>query len=618
MDATAAAYVICGSCGCGCGFHLEGGRDGPSGVVPSPGHPASFGRLCRRGWNSLQPLRDPARIRGPLTRGKAGLQPVSWETAIATVAGGLRDRSPQEVGLVLSPTSSNEALFLASKFARTTLRTPNIDFPGRHATAPIRVLSSRLGETLCTLEEFEGADLIVAIGLGDGSRSPQVVPVIWRAIRRGTPVIAIDGWRTDLFSEAAEALTPRPHTDYEWIEAVGSLLAPHFAGGRSPADAAGGADMRPESITAIASRIEKATRIAFVIDTTSHGRLQDGRSIQSFAALLVLLRGSKDWVGLLPIFERCNTLGALDMGAAPGAGTGKGPRIGSGPGLADMIESAERGDLKSMLLVGDLDSWGLIGSGRIQAALGRLEFLAVASSFPTWATDIAHVVLPRPIAGEVEGSYTSTEGRVQVTAPYAAPSSPQEWRIFADLARALGGEGSYGSIADVREEIARTIPEYAPLAAGESSFLRTFWEITPVPLDAAMEPVPALPVDTDHPYLLAVERTYLPFAKDSTLLHSPILRREMAILPAEPHVFIHPEDAKGAALREGHRAVLKSSRGQWSARVLLREDVPLHRVILPEIFHEDAAGVLGMRPRDALTGAPLYPAVPISLVAERR
>ncbi len=520
--------------------------------------------------------------------------------------------------MVLSPTSSNEALFLASRFARTTLRTPNIDFPGRHATAPIRVLSSRLGETLCTLEEIEGADLIVAIGVGDGDRSPQVVPVIWRAIRRGIPVIAIDGWKSDLFSEAAETLTPRPHADYEWIEAVGSVLTPHFAGGRSSQDAARGADLQPAAIAALASRIGKATRIAFVVDTTSHGRLQDGRSVQSFAALLVLLRGSKDWVGFLPIFERCNTLGALDMGAAPGAGTGKGPRVGSGPGLADMIEAAEKGGLKSMLLVGDLDSWGLIGSRRIESALKRLEFLAVASSFPTSASDIAHVVLPRPIAGEVEGSYTSTEGRVQVTTPYVASSAPQEWRMFADLTRALGGEADYGSIADVRDEIARTIPEYAPLAAGESSFLRTFWEITPVPLDAAMEPVEAVPVDDGHPLLLAVERTYLPYAKDTTLLHSPILRREMAILPAEPHVFIHPEDAKGAALREGRRAVLTSSRGQWSARVVLREDVPLHRVILPELFHEDAAGVLGTRPRDALTGAPLYPAVPISLVAESR
>ena len=50
----------------------------------------------------------------------------------------------------------------------------------------------------------------------------------------------------------------------------------------------------------------------------------------------------------------------------------------------------------------------------------------------------------------------------------------------------------------------------------------------------------------------------------------------------------------------------------------LREEVPSGRVVLPEVFHEEAAALLGERPRDALTGAPIYPAVPVSLAVERR
>jgi predicted molibdopterin-dependent oxidoreductase YjgC len=563
-------------------------------------------------------LRDPSRIRAPLVREAGGEREVGWDAAISTAAAGLRNRSPEEVGVVLSPTSPNEALFLGAKLAGTILHTSNIDFPGRHATDPIRVLSARLGETLCTLEDLQSADLIVAIGIGDGDRSPQLVPAIWRAIRRGVPVVAIDDWKTDLFSEASWILNPRPHSDHEWIEAVGHSIDPHFAAGASVERAAGGTDLRPDSIEGLARLMTAATRIAFVIDTSAHGRMQDGRSIQAFAALLVLLRGSKEWVGLLPIFERCNTLGALDMGAMPGAGNGKGPLAGSGLSLLQMIDAAEAGALKAMFLVGDLDSWGLVGSARVEKALGRLEFLAVASSFPTSLTRIAHVVFPRPIPGEVEGSYTSTEGRVQVTTPHAPPPTPQEWRLLADLTRALGGEAGYRSIEGVREEIARAVPEYAPLAAGEPSFLRTFWDVASIPFDAAAAPIGAARVDEARPFLLSVERTYLPYAKETTLLHSPILRRESVILPAEPHVLIHPEDAKGAALRDGSRAKLRSARGEWSARVLLRRDVPDRRIILPEIFHEDAAEVLGERPIDALTGAPLYPAVPISLVAERR
>lgn len=617
MEAATTAYVICGSCGCGCGFFLEGSRDGPSGVVPSPAHPASSGRLCRRGWNALQPLRDPSRIRTPLERREGRLREADWERAITEIASSLRSRAPNETGIILSPTSPNESLYLASKLARSVLRTPNIDFPGRHATAAMRVLSSRVGEALCTIDDLGEADMIVAIGLGDGDRSPQLVPAIWGAIARGASVVCIDDWASDLFSEASLTLRPRPHTDYLWIETVGHGLNEHFAA-VSVDEAAKGAGLSPPAIEELTRRLRAASRIAFIIDTAAHGHMQDGRSVQAFVALLTLLRGSKEWVGLLPVFERCNTLGALDMGAAPGEGTGLGPRVGSGPGLVEMIQAAEEGVLKAILLVGDLESWGLLGWDRVASALRRLDFLAVATPFPNGATELAHVVLPCPLPGEVDGSYTSTEGRVQVTTPFDGASVRQEWDFLAGLIGALGGDGVYHSIADVREEIARAIPEYAPLASGDSEFVRTFWDITPVRMDQAFPPVGQPAIDGDHSLLLSVQRSHLPFAKDPTLQHSPILRRDLAILPVEPHVFMAPEDAKGAAVRDGARVLLRSEHGQWSARASVRTDVPSGRVFLPEIFHEDAAALLGARPSDPLTGVPLYPVVAITLSPERR
>jgi formate dehydrogenase (NADP+) alpha subunit len=542
---------------------------------------------------------------------------IDWARAISEIAAGLRTRAPSETGIVLSPTSPNESLYLASKLARSVLRTPNIDFPGRHATASMRVLSSRLGEALCTIDDIDGADLIVAVGVGDGDRSPQLVPAIWRAVGRGTPVVCIDDWVSDLFSEASLSLRPKPYTDYLWIETVGHGLNEHFAAA-SVAEAAQGTGLATQAIEALTQKLRSASRIAFVIDTSAHGRMQDGRSVQALASLLMLLRSSKEWVGLLPIFERCNTLGALDMGAAPGEGTGLGPRVGAGPGLVEMIEAAESGGLKAMLLIGDLESWGLLGWDRVASALRRLDFLAVASGFPNGATEIAHIVLPRPLPGEVDGSYTSTEGRVQVTAPFADIAVRQEWNLFAELIGALGGEGTYRSIADVREEIAQAIPEYTRLASGDAAFLRTFWDITPVRMDQAFSPVGQPVLEPDHPFLLNVERSYLPYAKDSTLQHSPILRRDLAILPVEPHVFLGPEDAKGAAVRDGARVALRSEHGQWSARALLRNDVPSGRVVLPEVFHEDAVALLGERPCDPLTGVPLYPVVAIALSPERR
>jgi thiosulfate reductase / polysulfide reductase chain A len=85
----------CGMCHGGCGMlaHVTGGKLVK--VEGDPDCPASRGALCPQGLSATQYVYHPDRLRHPLKRvglrGEGKWERVSWEEALTTVAGKLRD-----------------------------------------------------------------------------------------------------------------------------------------------------------------------------------------------------------------------------------------------------------------------------------------------------------------------------------------------------------------------------------------------------------------------------------------------------------------------------------------------------------------------------------------------
>ncbi len=631
MESLAGSCVVCGYCGSGCRLRMVGDAAGPVGISPILTHPTSEGRLCRRGWTSHQPLRDSGRIRSATIK-KAGGKAVSvsWEDAIAHASEMLAGSPAGATAIIASPTSSNESLYLLGKLGRTFLSTQSIDFPGGSSTLAIQRLMARWIESTCGIREVDSADVIIAIGLGDGDACPQIVPAVWRAISRKAAVISVDSWKSDLFSEADIAMTPLPHADAVWIDALGSALSSRYEPRIPAEDAVGLAGIEPGQIERAAELLRGAKRIAVVTMTTSMDRLADRRSIDALGRLLSVLRTTGDWLGILPLFERSNTLGAIDMGIGPDllpgwrdAGDAEARASLSrawdlpvceadGVGIPGILEA---GGIRSLLVIGDLPGLGLPGSEELLAGLERIPLRIAVSAFPSAWTDSAHIVIPRPLPGETEGTFTNTEGRVQWSRQCQPPPARQEWEIWAALATALGAPWRYATIHDLRSEIARVVPGYEPLAEasieGTGEFVRTLWEVGELgrrlPADA---PLPGENGDAQS-LLLCVEQVYLPYHFDSEILRSPIMRRELAILPNEPHVLIHPADAKEAVLRDQGRGVLRTGHGETSVRIACRSDVPRGRIIVPDIY---ARLVLGPLLPDGASGkSGLYAAVHVAV-----
>ena len=91
----------CPYCALQCGTRLTRERRGVS-VRPTD-FPVNRGGLCQKGWTAPALLDVADRLRHPLLRRDGGLVPVSWETALDTIAARLRairaESGPDAVGV---------------------------------------------------------------------------------------------------------------------------------------------------------------------------------------------------------------------------------------------------------------------------------------------------------------------------------------------------------------------------------------------------------------------------------------------------------------------------------------------------------------------------------------
>lgn len=132
----------CPYCALQCGMSLTrppADRPGAPEVQPRD-FPTNRGGLCQKGWTSAAVLGASDRLVTPLVRGASGeLEPASWDTALDLVASRLAalaaEHGPEAVAVFGGGGLTNEKAYALGKFARTVLRTPNIDYNGRFCMA---------------------------------------------------------------------------------------------------------------------------------------------------------------------------------------------------------------------------------------------------------------------------------------------------------------------------------------------------------------------------------------------------------------------------------------------------------------------------------------------------
>jgi predicted molibdopterin-dependent oxidoreductase YjgC len=123
--------TICPYCGVGCGVSLAVRGDEVVAVSGDHGSPVSKGSLCVKGQFGFKFINHPTRLTTPLIRKNGQLEKASWEEALALVADKLKNYRADEVGVISSARSTNEASYIMQKFGRVVLGTNNVDHCAR-------------------------------------------------------------------------------------------------------------------------------------------------------------------------------------------------------------------------------------------------------------------------------------------------------------------------------------------------------------------------------------------------------------------------------------------------------------------------------------------------------
>lgn len=328
-------------------------------------------------------------------------------------------------------------------------------------------------------QEIEETDLIVMWGSNAREAHPIFFHHVLRGLHNGARMYAVDPRRTstaawadvwmgiDVGSDIAlantvgrEILAAGLH-DTEFIDAA-TLGFDEYAESVDQFTLAMGAQLTgvpAEVIREFAHELGSAetAQICWTLGITEHHNATDNVLALINLALLTGHVG-RYGSGLVPIRGQNNVQGGGDMGALPNKLPGfqdvEDPdsrarfesvwasSVPSEAGLhiSLMHEAMDEGELRCLYVLGENPLQSEADSTEMRRRLEDLELMVVQDIFMTATAELADVVLPAAGWGETEGTFTSSERRVQRVRKAIDP--PGEARddivILSDLAEAMG------------------------------------------------------------------------------------------------------------------------------------------------------------------------------------
>lgn len=656
------AVTTCPFCGVGCQIEV-GARNNHITRVRGCRGP-NEGQLCVKGRFGLEFAESPDRLKTPMMRRDGELVSTTWDEALDLIAERLSSYRGDEFGMVASAKCTNEEVYLAQKFARVVMGTNNIDSCARlcHAST-ISGLSIAIGSGAMTnsIDDIRSAKCILVIGSNTTEQHPVIGIRIKEAKRRGARIIVANPRRIDLCDIADIWLRNRPGTDLPLILGMcksikdAGLADMVFIRDRTEGfeDFARSLDELQmdviSKITGVEESLIKEAALLYANGNPSSivysmGITQHASGTDNVLALanLAMMTGNVGVPGggINPLRGQNNVQGACDMGALPNMLPGYqsvlsaearamiegiwGMRIPDRPGLTlvEMFDAARSGRIKAMYIIGENPVLSEPDAGHVIEALKNLDFLVVQDIFLTETAQLADVVLPAACSLEKDGTFTSTERRVQMVRRILDPpgDARPDWWILQEIALRMGYRKgfSFSSTTEIMREISRVARIYGGISHERLEGGGIQW---PCPDSGhpgtpylhrdgfangrgrfkvlKYRPPAELP-DSEYPMVLLTGRILYHY-------HTGTMTRkvhDLEYLRGEEVVEINPEDGAKLGLKDDDLVEITSRRGSVRARVRLTDRSPKGTVFMTFHFSETPTNVLTSRCLDPVAKIP--------------
>ncbi|HLJ18447.1 MAG TPA: formate dehydrogenase subunit alpha [Bryobacteraceae bacterium] len=501
--------TVCTYCGVGCSFDMWTKDRHILKVQPEQG-PANGISTCVKGKFAWDYVNSEDRIKKPLIREGHRFREASWDEAIALVADKFtqlkRDHGPDSIGFISSSKCTNEESYLMQKLARAVVGTNNIDNCSRYCQTPATKGLSRTvgyGGDSGSIQDIEQAALVIIIGSNTAEAHPVIATRIKRAHKlRGQRLIVADLRENEMARRADVLLRPRPSTDLVWLSAIARYIIDNglarmdfinqwvngFEEYRKSLEpftlefAERVSEIPAEILKSLANEIAKADGVCvlWAMGVTQHC---GGADTSTAISNLLLVTGNymRPGAGAFPMRGHNNVQGASDFGSMPTDLPGyqkvddaearvrfeKGWNVTlpSTKGLDnhEMVNAIEEGKLKAMYVIGEDMITSDSNLGATEHALSKLELFVMQDLFFTKTCHFADVILPGCPSIEKEGTFTSTERRIQRLYEVFKPlgESRPDWRILQDIANRLGAGWNYENPSQIMDEAASLCPIFA-------------------------------------------------------------------------------------------------------------------------------------------------------------
>lgn len=512
-----------------------------------------------------------------------------------------------------------------------------------------------------SIADTKKTDLFFMVGSNPDTSHPTIGLRIHQALDRGAKLVVVDPRKTRLAQRADLWIRIKPGTDVAFLNGVMNVILEEnlwdkkFVEERTedfddlvrtvskytPAEVEKITGIQEDQLRQAARMYAGPGRNAVYWGMGITHYVTGTDRVKSLANLSMLCgKVGIEGGGCNPLRGQNNVQGACDMGALfntlPGYGGLDnedlfdryekiwGVKLPRNPGkpATEVWDNIFKGNIRALYIFGEDPAVADANISHVQDALKELDFLLVQDIFLTETAKMADVVLPAACFAEKDGTFSSTERRVQRVRKAVEPpgEARPDWMIFCDLAQRMGYEMKYNSAEEIFEEVRSLLPQYAGITYSRLEREGLQWPVpnedhpgTPVlhtekftrgrglfiPEDY-MPPVEK--TDAEYPMLFTTGRDLARYNFSSMTGKTP----EIDVISPEAFAEVNPADAKRLGIKEGNWIRMTSRRGSVEMRATVTDRSQEGTIFTTYNHLESLVNMLTLDALDRLSRTPEY------------
>ncbi len=501
--------TVCTYCAVGCSFEVWTRDRHILKIEPTHG-PANGISTCVKGKFAWGHINSDDRLVKPLLRDGDGFREIEWNEALDIIERTFKrirnEHGPDALAFIASSKCTNEESFLMQKLSRAVIGTNNVDNCARYCQNPATMGLQRTvgyGGDSGSISDIEQAGLVLIVGANPAENHPVLATRVKRSHKhRGQRLIVADLRKHEMAERADIFFRPNPSTDMVWMSAIAKYIIDsglakmdfinkwvnNFDAYKKSLEpftmeyAEKIAGVPAATLVTVAHEIAAADGVCilFAMGVTQHC---GGSDTAATLSNLLLVTGNymRPGAGAYPLRGHNNVQGASDFGSMPNVFSGYqkvddadirakfeadwGVTLPTSKGLDnhEMIRAIQDGSLKSLYIKGEDTITSDANAGDVGDALSMCEFLIVQDINFSETAAYADLVLPACPSLEKDGTFTSTERRIQRIYKAIEPlgDSKADWEIIQLIANRMGANWNYTHPSEIMDEVARLTPLFA-------------------------------------------------------------------------------------------------------------------------------------------------------------